>query len=92
LYYNPALILGDNRDYINSVIIPNNVTSLGERAFFDCDNLTSVTFQGKITEANFAVSAFYGLGNLREMYLENGQTTYARQKGSKEWYVQGIGS
>lgn len=32
--------------YITSVSIPNNVTSIGERAFAKCSGLTSVTYNG----------------------------------------------
>ena len=35
-----------------SVTIPDSVTSIGSDAFYNCDSLTSVTFEGTVAEWN----------------------------------------
>jgi len=51
-YYNPALsVLSVTglQDYVKTVIIPNGVTSIKERAFYQCGKLTSVTIPNSVT-------------------------------------------
>ena len=43
--------------YIKSVVIENGVTSIGDRAFYGCANLTSVTIPSSV--ASIGSSAFY---------------------------------
>ena len=43
--------------YIKSVVIENGVTSIGDRAFYGCANLTSVTIPSSVT--SIGSSAFY---------------------------------
>jgi hypothetical protein len=54
---------------IGSYIIPESVESIGENAFHNADNLTSVTFGNNVT--NIASSAFGGCWNLSELTLGN---------------------
>ena len=45
-----------------TTIIPNSVTSIGERAFYYCDGLTSITIPNSVT--SIGSSAFYGCSGL----------------------------
>ena len=53
-----------------NTIIPNNVTSIGDHAFFGCSGLTSVTIPGSVTSIGDA--AFYDCAALTEIisYIE----------------------
>jgi hypothetical protein len=70
---------------ITSVTIPNTITRIEHWAFTDCENLTSVTFQGNISADKFGYSAYnsYAVdfgnpfdGDLRDKYLAGGPGTY----------------
>jgi len=71
-------------------------TSIGERAFKNCNSLTSVTFQGTIVRNKFQDYAFYELGNLRDEFyrtdITNGTpgtyTTTAPVSSSSVWTKQ----
>ena len=52
---------------INSYIIPNDVKIIGEGAFEDCDNLTSVTIPNSVT--TIASRAFFECENLKDISL-----------------------
>jgi len=68
------------------VTIGNGVTRIGKLAFSGCDNLKSVTFQGKIDSKNLDINAFDGLGDLLNKYLAKGIGTYTRKNSeSKTW-------
>jgi hypothetical protein len=73
---------------VTAITIPNSVTKIHDCAFDDCTSLTSVTFQGTITSANFS-SFFTFPGDLRAKYLKGGPGTYTRPDGkSKTWTKQ----
>jgi hypothetical protein len=74
----------------SNVTIPNNVKSIGENAFRECPNLTSVTFQGTIPSGGLHTNAFYGLGDLRDRYLEMGPGTYT--KNGSTWTKEAQGA
>jgi len=61
-------------------------------AFFSCNNLTSVTFQGTITSGNLGgVSLPIPFpGDLRSKYLaaDGGIGTYTRSSGGSTWTKQ----
>ncbi|MBR2479682.1 MAG: leucine-rich repeat domain-containing protein, partial [Clostridia bacterium] len=52
---------------LNSVIIPDNVTSIGERAFYSCDSLTSVPIGNSVT--SIGGYAFYDCDSLSRVYF-----------------------
>jgi hypothetical protein len=69
------------------IIIPNSVTEIGDNAFQDCDNLTSVTFQGNITN----LGVHYRRGNILDLlakYRAGGIGTYTRPKDGDTWTKQ----
>ena len=74
----------DNKK-ITSVVIPNGVTEILDRAFSGCTNLTSVTFGGSIPESSFENKAFPG--DIRAKYLAagGGAGTYTRPSGGTTW-------
>jgi len=80
-----------NQAFINSglesVTIPKNIKSIGSMAFYNCTNLTTVTFQGKIAEADFNPNDTFP-GDLRDKYLKGGPGKYARQSGGETWTKQ----
>jgi len=90
-----SVTIGNSVDYIGygafqnneltSVTIPDSVTYIGDRAFQNCKNLTSVTFQAIIPSNNFGNSVFGYNSNLKEKYLEGGIGTYTRESGSDTW-------
>ncbi len=57
--------------YIKSIIMPECLTVIEDKAFYKCNSLTSLVAPG-ITD--IGASAFYGCGNLDEVYLPNLQT------------------
>ena len=73
---------------ITNITIPPNVTSIGDDAFIWCNNLTSVYFQGIVT--NLSYSAFNGLGDLCIKYLAvgGGPGKYTREEWGEVWTKQ----
>ena len=55
-----------------SVTIPNSVTSLGERAFYECPGLTSVTIPNSVT--SIGSRAFYCCSDLASVTIPNSVT------------------
>jgi len=72
---------------LTSITIPKSVKSIGSMAFNKCTNLTNVTFQGTIPEANFDTNDSFP-GNLRDKFFELGPGKYSRQSGSETWTKQ----
>jgi hypothetical protein len=78
---------------LSSVTIPNSVNSIGEHVFRNCDNLNSVTFDGNIPKNDFDYYAFYGQGDLRDVFYEEDDDegtpgTYTRTSGGDTWTIQ----
>ena len=61
LYLNDVLV--------TELVIPEDVTSIGDYAFYDCDSLTSVTISNNVI--NIGYSAFYGCGSMSFVRFEN---------------------
>jgi hypothetical protein len=57
----------------NSYIIPDNVTSIGERAFDYCTNLTSITIPDSVT--SIGVKAFLGCFSLTSITIPDSVTS-----------------
>lgn len=63
-----------NKDKITGVIIPSSVENIGNSAFYDCDNLTSVQFLGSGLKI-ISQSAFYSCDNLTSISFPETLTT-----------------
>ena len=57
----------------NTTVIPNSVTSIGERAFSGCYGLTSVTIPNSVT--SIGDDAFYGCSGLTSITIPNSVTS-----------------
>ena len=54
------------------VVVPADVTAIGDRAFYDCGSLKSVTLPAGLTE--IGEKAFYGCGALTSVTVPEGVT------------------
>ncbi|MBR4322533.1 leucine-rich repeat protein [Treponema sp.] len=83
--YNGSRI-GDNHN-VKFIIIPNSVTTIGEKAFYECKSLTSVTIQNSVTtqlqvflqgalrSVTIGKEAFFGCESLKSVTIPNSVTT-----------------
>ena len=58
---------------IKEIVIPNNITSIGDYAFVFCDSLTSVTIPDSVT--SIGERAFYCCKSLKEVTIGNSVTS-----------------
>ncbi|MBO5881640.1 MAG: leucine-rich repeat domain-containing protein, partial [Alistipes sp.] len=58
---------------ITEYTIPDSVTTIGERAFYNCDSLTSITISDNVT--TIGIYAFDGCNNLASITMGNGVKT-----------------
>ena len=65
LYYAQKLYLND--DLLTELIVPESVTSIAPRAFYNCSSLENVTIPNSVTSIGF--SAFSGCSNLASITL-----------------------
>lgn len=61
------------RDEIRSISLGNGVTSIGNFAFFGCENVTEVTLGSRT--ASIGISAFYGCTSLAEIEFPSALTS-----------------
>ena len=70
--------IGENAFYnkdITSVSIPNSVLTIGREAFYECQNLTSVTFEENAQISEIGAYAFYNCNNLANLIIPDSVTT-----------------
>ncbi len=84
------IIIGNGVEYIGTrafygsvslteVVLPASLTELGERAFYNCKLLHTVTFSENSVLEKISDSAFYGCENLRQIKIPNSVTTIERK-------------
>ena len=75
----PVISIGnsafEDRESLISVTIPSSVTSIGSRAFYGCDNLTTVTFGENSQLTTIGSYAFYWCSSLTLITIPNSVTT-----------------
>jgi hypothetical protein len=72
---------------LSSIIIPNNIATIEDAAFYNCTSLTRVTFN----RANIQLEGEFDLvfpGDLEQKYLAGGAGTYTRPSGGTTWTKQ----
>ena len=62
-----------NGEEVKDLVIPNNVTSIGQYAFYGCSGLTSVTIGNSVT--SIGRYAFYGCSGLTSVTIPNSVTS-----------------
>ena len=67
-----TLILG-----CKNTVIPNSVTTIGEKAFLECSGLTSITIPNSVT--NIGNGAFYDCSGLTSITIPNSVTSIGKQ-------------
>ena len=72
LYYAKHIYSDENTE-ITNLIIPNSVTSIGNRAFYDCSGLTSVTIPNSVT--SIGGGAFFGCSGITSITIPNSVTS-----------------
>jgi uncharacterized repeat protein (TIGR02543 family) len=66
--------LGSNRTkYVSLDLSGSNITSIGDLAFYNCENLTGVTIPNSVT--SIGAYAFYDCGNLTSITIPNSVTS-----------------
>ncbi len=65
LYYAKNLYL--NGELVTDLVLPDSVTSIGDRAFYNCENLTSIEIPDSVT--SIGSSAFRGCSSLERITL-----------------------
>jgi hypothetical protein len=68
----PIKLLDNDGNEITEYVIPENVTSIGAKAFANCSNLTSVILGSQLT--NIGEYAFFGCSNLTSIIIPNSVT------------------
>ena len=71
LYYAHHLYI--NGVEVKDLVIPNSVTSIGDKAFYGCSGLTSVTIPNSVT--TIGEYAFYGCSGLTSVTIPNSVTS-----------------
>ena len=61
---------------ITSIVIPNNVTSIGDYIFYQCAGLTSINIPSGVT--SIGLDAFYGCTGLTSINIPSGVTTISQ--------------
>ena len=89
-----AVVARQDEDLIGEVVLPASVTyngniysvtSMGNRAFYNCDSLTSITIPDSVT--SIGDSAFYWCSSLTSITIGNGVTSIG---DSAFWYCDSL--
>ena len=70
-------------ELLESITIPNSVTSIGNRAFAECTALTSITIPNSVTEVGGGV--FYGCSSLKSVVLSENMTSLPIGNKKESW-------
>ena len=73
------IVSNEYQDGQGIITFDGPVTRIGEKAFFNCSSLTSITIPNSVT--SIGGSAFSGCSALTSMIVENGNTTYDSREG-----------
>lgn len=81
-----------DRADIRKIVVQNGVTSIGDYAFYGCENVTSVTLPATVTQ--IGKLAFYGCGSLNTLTLPDSLTmvedyAFAKASGLKTIVFKG---
>ncbi len=79
LYYAHNLYL--NGELVTDLVIPNGVTEIKEYAFNGCTGITSITIPNSVT--SIGGDAFNGCTVLRELHIEDGDSTLSLSYNSR---------
>ncbi len=78
-------ILIDGTTCSGDIIIPDDVTAINSQAFYNCENLTSVTLSDSVT--SIKNSAFYGCKNLKSIIIPDSVTNIGGGAfGGTSWF------
>ena len=90
-----------NNELITELVIPDDVTSIGDYAFYDCDSITSVVIPDNVT--TIGNHAFYGCSSLTSVVIGDSVTyigqyafnccdnlTCAEFKDPNGWRISGM--
>lgn len=86
----PVTKIGDNafsfnffNIKINSIVIPNGVEVIGEKAFIGCDLMTSITIPSSVKSINY--SGLYACSSLETIYYDNTIANWEAIGKAEEW-------
>ena len=80
----PVVLMDESGNEIKIIIIPNDITAIGDNAFYNCSGLTSVTIPNSVT--SIADYAFEHCSGLTSVTIGSGVTSF----GSKAFYSENI--
>ncbi len=71
-YSNPICYSGNlylNDELVENLVIPDNITSIGDYAFYNCDSIKSISIPNSVT--NIGYSAFYDCDSIESVTIPN---------------------